>query len=105
MHGLGVLYDSGQGVPRDYREAARWYRQAAEQGYARSQISLGVMLAVGKGSEPSPVEAYAWFSLAAAQGEQEAREARALVSQRLNADEIAQAQGLARRFARGSFSN
>ena len=29
---LGVMYDRGQGVPRDYEVAARWFRKAAEQG-------------------------------------------------------------------------
>ena len=26
--------DNGQGVPQDYKEAVKWYRLAAEQGYA-----------------------------------------------------------------------
>ena len=28
---LGVLYERGWGVPQDFREAARWYRKAAEE--------------------------------------------------------------------------
>jgi len=31
---LGNMYYNGQGVPQDYKEAARWYRKAAEQGDA-----------------------------------------------------------------------
>ena len=31
QHNLGVLYRNGQGVPQDYAEALKWYRQAAEQ--------------------------------------------------------------------------
>ena len=28
---LGWMYDNGEGVPKDYKEAAKWYRKAAEQ--------------------------------------------------------------------------
>lgn len=30
--GLGVMYENGDGVPQDYRQAAVWYRKSAEQG-------------------------------------------------------------------------
>ena len=30
---LGVMYGEGQGVPRDYAEALKWFRLAAAQGY------------------------------------------------------------------------
>jgi len=32
---LGVMYDSGDGIPQDYAEAAKWHRLAAEQGNFR----------------------------------------------------------------------
>jgi TPR repeat protein len=35
------MYDNGQGVPQDYATAVRWYRKAAEQGYAKAQFNLG----------------------------------------------------------------
>ena len=31
------------GVPEDDAEAVKWYRKAAEQGFAKSQHNLGVM--------------------------------------------------------------
>ncbi|NQU61472.1 MAG: trypsin-like peptidase domain-containing protein [Rhodospirillales bacterium] len=31
---IGALYENGRGVPKDYAQAYRWYRQAAEQDYA-----------------------------------------------------------------------
>jgi uncharacterized protein len=31
---LALMYYGGQGVAQDYRQAARWYRLAAEQGNA-----------------------------------------------------------------------
>ena len=40
---------NGYGVPQDYAEAVKWYRLAAEQGYARAQYNLGVMYDNGRG--------------------------------------------------------
>ena len=40
---------NGQGVPQDYEEAIKWYRLAAEQGYASAQYNLGVMYDNGDG--------------------------------------------------------
>ena len=31
---LGVMYDNGEGVPEDDKQAVKWYRLAAEQGQA-----------------------------------------------------------------------
>ena len=41
----GVLYENGKGVPRNYAEALKYYRLAAEQGHAVAQNNLGVMYA------------------------------------------------------------
>ena len=39
---VGWMYDRGLGgVEQDYKEAVRWYRLAAEQGYAYAQFNLG----------------------------------------------------------------
>src|SRR4029077_12512676 len=56
----------GQGVPQDYAEAAKWYRKAADQGFAEAQSNLGAMYAKGQGVPQDYVEAYKWFDLAAA---------------------------------------
>ena len=39
--GLGMMYFSGQGVPKDHKTAVKWYRLAAEQGHLLSQGNLG----------------------------------------------------------------
>ena len=43
---LGSKYEDGYaiigGVKQDFDEAARWYRKAAEQGYAIAQCNLSV---------------------------------------------------------------
>lgn len=46
----------------------RWYRLAAEQGYADAQFRLGLMYAEGRGVAKDDAEAVRWYQLAAAQG-------------------------------------
>ncbi len=53
---------------KDYAEAVRCYRQAAERGYAKSQFSLAVCYALGKGVVKSPAQAAYWLRQAAEQG-------------------------------------
>jgi TPR repeat protein len=40
---VGVLHREGWGVERDYAEAVKWFRAAAEQGHAKAQYNLGRM--------------------------------------------------------------
>ena len=37
----GSSYASGDGVPQDHTEAMRWYRLAADQGYAEAREGVG----------------------------------------------------------------
>jgi TPR repeat protein len=39
QNNLGILYDHGQGVPQDFAEALKWYRLAAEKGYALAKAT------------------------------------------------------------------
>lgn len=40
---MGVMYNAGQGVAQDFKEAAKWYRLAAAQGHAEAQFNLDRM--------------------------------------------------------------
>ena len=42
-YSLGCMYTDGEGVKQDIKEAVKWFRKAAEQGYASAQYSLGSM--------------------------------------------------------------
>lgn len=70
--GLGKRYASGNGVPRNRAEAAKWYFLAAEQGHARAQLTLGWAYRQGEGVTKDFDEAARWFSKAAGQGLPEA---------------------------------
>ncbi len=56
------------GVPQDYKTAVKWYRLAAEQGYADAQFNMGVMYSKGKGVPQDYKTAVKWYKLAAEQG-------------------------------------
>jgi|GEM_PF-629901 len=94
---LGRMYQNGEGVSRDARRAAEWYRRAAEQGHADARFDLGMMYRYGIGVTRDPVEAYAWFELADRAGNAEAARARDLIAQRLTRTQLAAARERARR--------
>ena len=73
---VGIMYYSGQGVPQDYGEAAKWYRLAAEQGNPTAQSNLGSMYYSGQGVPQDYVQAYMWVDLAASRFPPSAREDR-----------------------------
>ena len=68
QYNLAWMYDSGLGVPQDYKEAAKWYQLAADQGDADAQINLGFMYKNGEGVPQDYKEAVKWYLLAADQG-------------------------------------
>jgi len=41
QYNLGYCYEYGRGVAKDYVEAAKWYRKAADQGDSYAQCNLG----------------------------------------------------------------
>ena len=52
----------------DYSEAVKWFRKAAEQGYAPAQTNLGWMYEKGYGVSKDYSEAVKWYYEAAEQG-------------------------------------
>jgi len=65
---LAVMYEEGEGVPQDYKEAAKWYLVLAEQGIALAQSNLGSLYYNGQGVSQDYKEAAKWFREAANQG-------------------------------------
>jgi TPR repeat protein len=55
------MYTDNVGVPQDYAEAMKWYREAAEQGLAQAQHNLGVMYDQGQGVPQDYAEAMKWY--------------------------------------------
>lgn len=98
---LGFLYYNGLGVPQDYVQAEKWYRQAADHGIAKAQHDLGVMYLIGQGVPQDYVLAHMWFNLAASRMSKKADldnaiKDRDLVASKMTSAQIAEAQKLAR---------
>ena len=74
-----LAYEHGEGVARDQLKAAALYCQAARDGDAEAQFSLGWMYANGRGVARDDAMASALFSLAANSGHAHAQRALAFV--------------------------
>ena len=70
---VGVLYDEGKGVARDFDKAVSWYRKSADQGNQFGQFNLGTMYYLGAGTEKDLITACSYFMLATLQGNGPAR--------------------------------
>ncbi len=68
MYLLGAAYSHGDGVVKDPKEAAKWYRLAAEQGEVNGQVNIAYFYEMGIGVVKDPKEAVKWYRLAAEQG-------------------------------------
>lgn len=65
---LGVLYDTGIGVPQDFGQAIQWYKRGAEDGSPTAMLNVGIMLDAGRGAAADPESAASWYERAAASG-------------------------------------
>jgi TPR repeat protein len=62
---LAKNYEAGRGgLKKDYAEAFKWYRAAAEQNDPFAQASLGLLYRFGKGVPKDSIQSYMWFQLA-----------------------------------------
>lgn len=74
QHGLGMLYELGQGVPNpDAKAAADWYEKAAAQNYAPAINNLARLYADGRGVNQDLSRAIELWSRAAEAGNVTAR--------------------------------
>jgi len=97
QHNLGLMYDDGEGVIQDDKEAVKWYRLAAEQGHAMAQNNLGLMYATSRGVLQDDKKAHMWWNIARANGEKENADHNIKsITQRMTPADIAKAQDMAR---------
>ena len=71
---LGLLYEKGMGVSKDYAEALKWFQKAAKKGNAEGQNNLAFMYFKGLGVKQDNDQALQWFQKAADQGLASAQE-------------------------------
>ena len=102
---VGSLYDYGQGVPQDRKQALTWYLAAAQKGSGRGQYAAGSLL-VKDAKQRDLVEAYKWLTIAGDTlkgqgGDVAANQALSLrqqISKEMSKDDIAKAETLAQSF-------
>ncbi len=66
QYNLGMRYENA--LPKDHRDAVRWYRMAATQRHAGAFYRLCVLSDIGRGMPQDYQEALRWCRLAADQG-------------------------------------
>ena len=66
------MYLNGRGVARDYKEALKWIKLAAEQGNADAQYALGLMYKDGIGVRRNEILSYRYLKKAVKNGKEEA---------------------------------
>ena len=92
FHKGDAAYKAGNKV-----EAVKWYRKAAEQGFAQAQADLGSMYYSGEGVLQDTVAALMWFNIAAVEGHVHAAENTVIVAKKLSSADIVEAQKRAKR--------
>ena len=70
---LGVMYETGRGVPQEYGEAFQWYEKSATQGDTAAQNGLGSLYQNGKGIPVDYAKARGWYNKAAELGDIDAQ--------------------------------
>ena len=58
---MGICYEYGYGVEKDYIEAVRWYSKSANHGNANSQLKLASCFLTGKGVVKDIDMAHFWM--------------------------------------------
>ena len=81
----------------------KWYRKAAERGFAGAQLNLGVRYAKGEGVIQDLVYAHMWFNIAASAGQTIATKNRDKAAKQMTPSQIAEAQKLARECVRKNY--
>ena len=106
---IGIMYFSGNGLPQNRDEAAKWFYASAQQGQFGAQTDIGIAYATGTGVKRDLVQAYMWFSVSAAQaaalGRNASTDYRDHVASELSAEELARAKVLVKKCQASNYRN
>ena len=93
---LGLMYFNGQWRCSGLCGGSQVVSQSRTTNAMPAQYNLGVMYHNGDGVVQDYVMAHVWYNLAGARGDEQARENRDRIAQKMTRDQIAEAQRLAR---------
>jgi len=63
---LGLMYEEGRNVPKDYAKTIEWYQKAANRGFGPAQFKLGKIYGEGRGVAKDIEKACYWYEKAGA---------------------------------------
>jgi uncharacterized protein len=66
---LGIFYETGRGIARDYDKARSFYEKAAAAGNPAAMNNLGLLYENARGVPQDYAEARRWYERAAAAGD------------------------------------
>jgi hypothetical protein len=61
---IGLMYQFGDGLLKDYKLAHEWYLKSAKQGNGHAMFNLHALYFLGNGVPRDKVESYKWLILA-----------------------------------------
>ena len=89
---MGLLYEEGQGVARQFDSAEKCYTKAAKQGYLDAYFALGELYLHQPGNKKDRVSAYYWLEMAAKHGHPRGMDEFLRNQKAMTPDEISQAK-------------
>lgn len=92
--GLGLLYYTGSGVPRNYRLAQKLFLAAAKQYIPEALMFLSLMYRRGDGVQQSYLMSYMWCDIAVGVGHEGASYTCPLIAEHLSGANVLKAQQL-----------
>ena len=96
QYNLGLMYEKGQVVPKDFKEAFKWSKLAADQGNASTQNNLSYMYYKGQGVPKDYVLAHMWWNIASSNGHNGDIKFRDIIEKRMSPSQLKKAQEMAR---------
>ncbi len=92
--GLGTLYYTGSGVPRNFAYARKLFLQAAQENIPQAQMFLSLMHRRGDGVRQSYILSYMWCDIAIGAGHEGATYVVQDLAEHMTGDEVQEAQRL-----------
>jgi TPR repeat protein len=86
----------GEGILQDYKEAAKYYHLAADQGHAAAQFYLGGLYFEGEGVPQNYAQAHMWLNIASVNGADDGQKWRDETAKKMSQDDVSKAQDMAR---------
>jgi len=105
---LGVDNYNGDlelGLAQDKKKAFYWFKLAAQQRDARSQVQVAQAYWEGEGTAQDYIYAHMWYNFAAAQGNEVGITMRDILTDQMTASQIEKAQDLARQCLKKNYKD